>query len=88
MAELSHLENVYIEMRDALKAGKQIVAIEANGIREFVNKVRVFREKNDGTSKYYADTMAGRLEITDKTAVSYFDNVRDAQNWIFGKKAA
>lgn len=87
MAELSQLELQYREIRDRLKGGK-IVAIEAAGQRQFVRNVTKFRDVKWNVTKYYADTLAGRVEITAKSSISYFDNARDAQAWLFGAKAA
>lgn len=87
MADLSQLELQYREIQDAIKGGK-VVAIDAVGTRQFVRNVTKFREQETDVTFYYADTLAGRVEITAKTSIKYFDNVRDAQAFVHGTAKA
>lgn len=86
MAEPTLSEQKYHEILAAIRAGKLIV-INDGPRRDLVNGVRTAGKRRDGDRAFYADTMSGPFDLKNAT-FKVFENVRDAQHYLFEKREA
>jgi len=85
--EPTQLELEFAEARAAMKTGKVVIVIFYDGRRDIVNKI--WRERDgEGGFVMHIETHAGHADERAFASLRCFENVRDAQRFLFDKVAA